>query len=162
MAAGYRYGGRQGERNMKLPVLALMAAVAMTMPGSAAQPGPGSSPELAYRLVEGENLNAFVREGPVAAHLLLRSGRDPRILVAFPAGNSGVGLWFKPVERAATWRLIQSPRPLSTRDMPATSARSSRVHECLGCSCIAVSALANRGSARPPSTPSFTRPLATT
>lgn len=101
---------------MKLPVLALMAAVAMTMPGSAAQPGPGSSPELAYRLVEGENLNAFVREGPVAAHLLLRSGRDPRILVAFPAGNSGVGLWFKPVERAATWRLIQSPRPLSTRD----------------------------------------------
>ena len=47
-----------------------------------------------FDIDEGRNLNSFLRDGPVAAHLLLRSGTEPRILVAFPAGNSGVGLWF--------------------------------------------------------------------
>ncbi|HWU78579.1 MAG TPA: hypothetical protein VN158_00735, partial [Caulobacter sp.] len=70
-------------------VAAVLLALAIAVPVSAA-------PDLAYRLTEGRNLNAFVREGPVAAHLLLRNGLDPRILVAFPAGNSGVGLWFEP------------------------------------------------------------------
>lgn len=74
------------------------------------------APELAYSLTEGQNLNAFVRDGKVAAHLLLRNGSDPRILVAFPAGNSGVGLWFEPLARAATWRLDQAPRPLALAD----------------------------------------------
>ena len=77
---------------------------------------PGPKPELGYRLVEGQNLNAFVRDGQVAAHLLLRSGRDPRILVAFPAGNSGVGLWFAPLDRAATWTLDRAPTPLTSAD----------------------------------------------
>ena len=88
-----------------------MAAALMLAGGSAAQ--TPSRPELAYALHEGENLNAFVRDGAVAAHLLLRSGTDPRILVAFPAGNSGVGLWFEPTGRAATWRLDAPPRPLN-------------------------------------------------
>ena len=47
-----------------------------------------------YTRVEGLNLNSFVRQGPVAAHIVLRSGTTPRLIVAFPAGNSGVGLWF--------------------------------------------------------------------
>ncbi|MCE3519881.1 hypothetical protein LXJ58_34570, partial [Escherichia coli] len=41
---------------------------------------------------------------------------DPRILVAFPAGNSGVGLWFAPLATPATWTLDQAPRPLGLRD----------------------------------------------
>jgi hypothetical protein len=68
-----------------------------------------ATPELAFRLTEGQNLNAFVRDGPVAAHLLLRNGQGPRILIAFPAGNSGVGLWFEPLNRPAVWRLDQPP-----------------------------------------------------
>ncbi|TGX49696.1 hypothetical protein E5A73_19000 [Sphingomonas gei] len=82
--------------------------------GAAAQ--RDKAPELAYSLTEGQNLNAFVRNGKVAAHLLLRNGSEPRILVAFPAGNSGVGLWFEPLPRAAAWRLDQSPRPRSLTD----------------------------------------------
>ncbi|KQR81376.1 hypothetical protein [Sphingomonas sp. Leaf343] len=70
-----------------------------------------AKPELAYQVTEGQNLNAFVRDGRVAAHLLLRNGTDPRILVAFPAGNSGVGLWFEPLSKPATWRLEKPPRP---------------------------------------------------
>ena len=78
--------------------------------------GAAPAPELAYQVSEGQNLNAFVRDGPVAAHLLLRSGTDPRILVAFPAGNSGVGLWFAPLAAAATWHLDAAPVPLAVAD----------------------------------------------
>jgi hypothetical protein len=65
---------------------------------------------------EGLNLNSFVQQGPVAAHVLLRSGTDPRLIVAFPAGNSGVGLWFDPVGRPADWTMAGSPRPVTTSD----------------------------------------------
>ncbi len=71
---------------------------------------------LSFAVDEGLNLNSFLRAGPVAAHLLLRSGSDPRILVAFPAGNSGVGLWFAHVEETATWKMVGKPRPYSAQD----------------------------------------------
>ena len=76
----------------------------------------GSDERLAFDVSEGANLNSFLREGPVAAHLLLRSGLDPRILVAFPAGNSGVGLWFARGKDPVTWELIGRPQPLIARD----------------------------------------------
>jgi len=62
------------------------------------------TPTLSYSLTEGKNLNLFYRQGDTAAHIVARSGEDPRLLVAFPAGNSGVGLWFKPLTAPATWR----------------------------------------------------------
>jgi hypothetical protein len=71
---------------------------------------------LAFDVREGSNLNSFLREGPVAAHLLLRSGLDPRILVAFPAGNSGVGLWFGHGTAPVNWELLGRPQPLMARD----------------------------------------------
>jgi len=36
---------------------------------------------------------------------VLRSGSDPRLIVAFPAGNSGVGLWFDRVDGAPQWAM---------------------------------------------------------
>lgn len=90
------------------------AVLAGLLAGSGgAQRAAPSGPELTYRVTEGQNLNAFVRAGPVAAHLLLRNGTDPRVLVAFPAGNSGTGLWFEPLAGPATWRLETPPRPLT-------------------------------------------------
>jgi hypothetical protein len=70
---------------------------------------------LTFRIDEGRNINSFVREGPVAAHLLLRSGTEPRILLAFPAGNSGVGLWFDKT-KPMIWTLLSPPRPLTALD----------------------------------------------
>lgn len=96
--------------------VALTMGLLLASTAAMAQARKGKAPELAYSLTEGQNLNAFVRDGQVAAHLLLRNGSDPRILVAFPAGNSGVGLWFQPLDRAATWRLDQAPRPVSFAD----------------------------------------------
>jgi hypothetical protein len=79
-------------------------------------PAPATSPALAFRIDEGRNLNSFLRDGPVAAHLLLRSGNEPRILVAFPAGNSGVGLWFEKTARPVVWTLVSPPKPLMLLD----------------------------------------------
>ena len=75
-----------------------------------------AAPRLEFSVHEGLNTNAFVREGDVAAHLVLRSGADPRLLIAFPAGNSGVAIWFEHQSRPVTWHLLTSPTPTRGRD----------------------------------------------
>jgi len=74
------------------------------------------TPTLSYNLTEGKNLNLFYRRGETAAHILARSGEDPRLLVAFPAGNSGVGLWFKALTAPATWREVAPVSAIEVRD----------------------------------------------
>src|ERR1700723_182080 len=86
---------------------------------TAALPAMGNSdsqPRLSFDVNEGPNLNSFLRDGPVAAHLLLRAGLDARVLVAFPAGNSGVGLWFSHGSEPVSWALQGRPQPLTTQD----------------------------------------------
>lgn len=51
---------------------------------------------LAFGMAHGQLQNYFLRQGPVALHLITRSGSRPRILFAFPAQNQGIGLWFAP------------------------------------------------------------------
>lgn len=84
-----------------------------------------ATPDLAYNLTEGQNLNAFIREDNVAAHLLLRNGADPRVLVAFPAGNSGVGLWFEAIAHPATWRLDRPLQPVRREGLNGVIIRAS-------------------------------------
>jgi len=56
---------------------------------------PAATP-LAFDARDGQIASRFLQEGPVAAHVLLRSGDSPRLIAAFPAGDSGIGLWFRP------------------------------------------------------------------
>lgn len=91
-------------------VLLLGASIA-----GSAQRSPADAP-LAFRIDEGRNINAFFRQGPVAAHLLLRAGTDPRVLVGFPAGNSGVALWFEKTDRPVTWTLDAAPTARAMAD----------------------------------------------
>ena len=60
---------------------------------------------LQLRIAEGDVLNVLHQQDAVSAHLLLSSGTQPRVLVAFPAGNSGVGLWFEGTARPVRWTL---------------------------------------------------------
>lgn len=100
--------------------VALVAAVLFASPAAFAEqataPEEQTTPELAYQLTEGENINAFLRDKEAAAHVLLRSGDDPRILVAFPAGNSGVGLWFETLASPAQWELEEPPVAITLPD----------------------------------------------
>ncbi|HEX9706924.1 MAG TPA: hypothetical protein VGA24_04710 [Steroidobacteraceae bacterium] len=79
-------------------ILALLPVVSLT----------GAAPPvelLRFSVVEGSLFNEFFRQGPVAAHVVLRSGTNSRLVIAFPAGNSGLALWFD--ERAALeWQPI--------------------------------------------------------
>jgi hypothetical protein len=95
-------------------VAAVVIAAGSSPSAQAAEPPP--APRLDFEVDDGLNLNRFVREGEVAAHLLLRSGSDPRLLIAFPAGDSGVGLWFARRPQGAHWTLAGPPQPIRTTD----------------------------------------------
>lgn len=77
--------------------------------------GAAPSP-LAFSVRQGRIFNEFLREGPIAAHLVLRAGPEPRILIAFPAGNSGVGLWFARQAGGAAWNVRGALQPVRARD----------------------------------------------
>jgi hypothetical protein len=86
-------------------------AVAVLFAGAAAREA-----NLSYSITEGRNLNLLYRDGPVAAHIVARAGTAPRLLVVFPAGNSGAGLWFKPLQTAAEWRPLGAPSAVRLAD----------------------------------------------
>lgn len=69
-----------------------------------------AAPELRFSITEGRIQNEFYRDGPIAAHLIAKSGEGARLVVAFPAGNSGVGLWF---DEATEWGVLPDIDPLS-------------------------------------------------
>jgi hypothetical protein len=94
---------------------AIVIASAWLGAATAAEPQPAQS-RLDFEVQEGLNLNRFLREGNVAAHLLLRSGTDPRILIAFPAGDSGVGLWFVHQSGRVSWTLHGRPEAIHDLD----------------------------------------------
>jgi hypothetical protein len=71
---------------------------------------------LRFTLSEGLTLNYFIRDGATAAHLVLRSGHNPRLLVAFPAGDSGSAVWFEPLADAADWVLDSPPDATADKD----------------------------------------------
>jgi len=87
---------------------ALAALVGATMIGAA--------PSGDFVQHEGLNLNSFVRSGPVSAHIVLRSGDKPRLIVAFPAGNSGTSLWFDTLAQSADWSMPAPAQPVTTAD----------------------------------------------
>ncbi|KLD77987.1 hypothetical protein Y886_12750 [Xanthomonas hyacinthi DSM 19077] len=78
---------------------------------------------LRFRIREGRNDNLFYRHGPVAAHALLTSGTQPRLLAAFPAGNSGVGLWFEAGAAPMQWQAQGELRELVRADARGRTLR---------------------------------------
>ncbi len=93
----------------------MVIAAGFFAPAAAPAPPP-AQPRLDFEVQEGLNTNRFVREGEVAAHLVLRSGTEPRILIAFPAGDSGVGLWFAHHPGAVSWTLHGRPQVMHDTD----------------------------------------------
>lgn len=73
--------------------------------GSDGNSTPTNSSLLAFQMQAGGQTNAFYREGNIAAHVLMRSSTKPRLLVVFPAGNSGTGLWFEDTALPVSWGL---------------------------------------------------------
>lgn len=92
---------------------------------------PPADPEtLDFDVREGEIHNHFLRRGDVAAHVLATSGHAPRIIVAFPAGNTGAGLWFEPgsdaIDLAIEGRVAAVERSDGMRGVSAVVTSSAR------------------------------------
>jgi hypothetical protein len=101
-----------------LVVAACAACVPAPSRTTVVSPPPAHVPEtLAFEIREGAIDNLFYRRGPVAAHVALTSGAAPRVLVVFPAGNEGAGLWFESGETAEI-----------TATAPITAAGSGAFH----------------------------------
>jgi hypothetical protein len=96
-----------------MPSFRIQRAILIALSG-VAMIGATPTPNFAER--EGLNLNSFVRSGPVSAHIVLRSGTSPRLIVAFPAGNSGTGLWFDTLAQPADWSMSAPAQPMTMPD----------------------------------------------
>ena len=86
-------------------LLAVLLFAPSSLPAQALEKAPGADAPLQFRITEGRIENAFYQDGGIAAHLLLSSGERPRVLVAFPAGNSGAGVWFEDAPSPVQWTL---------------------------------------------------------
>jgi len=63
---------------------------------------------LHFRLQDGNIQNEFFRNNSISAHLLLSSGVSPRFITAFPAGNSGIGIWFEEMIEETTFNISEA------------------------------------------------------
>lgn len=81
----------------RLPWRRGLAAAFLLLAGASLSGGTPASaaPPLRFSVADGLTENHFLRAGPVAAHLVLTPGAAPRVIFAFPAGNTGAGLWFE-------------------------------------------------------------------
>lgn len=98
---------------MFIGLTSLLAACSGGGNDDSAQP---SGDALSFQMQAGGQTNAFYRQGNVAAHLLMRSSTKPRLLVVFPAGNSGTGLWFQDTAQPVAWSLDSPISPSVNRD----------------------------------------------
>ncbi|MFC6840437.1 hypothetical protein [Xanthomonas theicola] len=101
----------------------LSLSVASAGPALAVQAASDTSDILRFQIREGHNDNLFYRHGPVAAHALLTSGTQPRLLAAFPAGNSGAGLWFEASATPVQWQAQSELRELVRADARGRTLR---------------------------------------
>lgn len=83
---------------MRIIALFILACI-----GAAGCASRNKAPELQFAIEDGAIRNDFFRDGAVAAHIVLKSTVAPRLVVAFPAGNSGVGVWFAKRSETAIW-----------------------------------------------------------
>jgi hypothetical protein len=85
-------------------VLASLAAGFAVACATLGAPHAEASQPLRFSAPEGAVLNEFYRHGPIAAHVVITPGTRPRVIVAFPAGNSGAAVWFDAKSEAVNWR----------------------------------------------------------
>lgn len=111
MRADRRAYARRREKSRRFFISLCLLIVSACAPSERETAQPADAVEtLAFSIADGRVRNDFLRAGPVAAHLVLTSGHAPRLVVAFPAGNSGAGLWFAAGESEARWRVTAPMR----------------------------------------------------
>ena len=88
---------------------ALLGCAARTSTTTGPLAGKDRATSLAFCVTEGAGHNCVVRDSKAAAHVLATGGPSPRLVVAFPAGNSGAALWARPHKAKTSSLLIEGP-----------------------------------------------------
>ena len=71
---------------------------------------------LRFSISEGQSDNHFIQQNGISAHLNLRTYPTPRLIVAFPAGNSGAALFFHKVVDGPTWGSVTDMQTIERTD----------------------------------------------
>lgn len=91
---------RRGLRSLHSVLAGTALLLNLSCAGNLAQPEPPQPHQhgetLEFELTEANVRNYFFRQDGVAAHALTTSGLAPRVVWAFPAENTGIGVWFYP------------------------------------------------------------------
>lgn len=72
--------------------------------------------ELRFSITEGRSENYFIRERGVSGHLNLQTRPAPRLVIAFPAGNSGAALFFGAQESERVWGPVDNLQAIERED----------------------------------------------
>jgi len=106
-----------------LPVLPALLAVPT---GSARSAPPSAS--LEFQIDQDSEINRSLRRGDIAAQLVLRAGAAARLVFAFPAGDSGIGIWLHAhTGRPVHWRVLSAPQAIQAQDARGRPLRGLQV-----------------------------------
>ena len=84
--------------------------------GQLRERGYASDAGLRFAISEGQSENYFIRQNGVSAHLNLSTNPLPRLVVAFPAGNSGAALFFRKVTGGPVWGSVTRLETIERKD----------------------------------------------
>src|SRR5262249_16926941 len=114
------------------PLVGSVSAAPLSAPAVSRAPSPKLAAlrhdrqPVRFRIDQGQNVNEFLQSKELTVHALLRTGSSPRIVVATPAGNSGIGLWFKsPATSSGGLRLESGLEPVEQAGEKGVSFRVS-------------------------------------
>ncbi len=93
-------------------VLAALCACSVRQDG----PAPETGADLEFSVAEGQSDNYFIRHRGISGHLNLRTRPTPRLVVAFPAGNSGAALVFDKTTDDEVWGSVDNLRIIEHTD----------------------------------------------
>ena len=71
---------------------------------------------LRFSLSEGQSYNHFIQQNGISGHLNLRTHPKPRLIIAFPAGNSGAALFFGKVVDGPVWGSVSDTHVIERTD----------------------------------------------
>lgn len=98
-----------------LPFASLFLAMgACTQPGDDRAEAPDTG--LRFSVSEGQSENHFIRQDGISGHLNLRTHPTPRLIVAFPAGNSGAALFFERAVDDPVWGPVTDIQTIQHQD----------------------------------------------
>ena len=107
---------RTAGRVFRVVTVGTILAVALACSGRDDERADTPAVGLRFSVAEGQSSNHFIRQNGISAHLNLRANPTPRLIVAFPGGNSGAALFFEQKAGGPVWGSVTNMRTIELTD----------------------------------------------